>query len=151
MSGTSQPINQPCSANLCRSTRLMATYDDMMLDHIPPKLLPGEREHVMVFQDESIFHTNKYHRRSWLVRDQQPIRKKGNGWVLQSITIPIKNLIQYLSLKPLTPTEPPSCQSTLSRTQLLVKTTPPSLVHSLLPGPQTPIQTPITHYVISMT
>jgi hypothetical protein len=60
----------------------MATYDDMTLDRIPPKLLPGEREHVMVFQDESIFHTNEYRRRSWLVRDQQPIRKKGNGRVV---------------------------------------------------------------------
>ena len=58
---------------------LMATYDDQTLDCIPPTLLPEEREHVLVFQNESIFHTNEYRRRSWLAKDQQAIRKKGNG------------------------------------------------------------------------
>jgi len=60
----------------------MAAYDDQTLDRIPPTLLPGEREHVLVFQDESIFHTNEYRRRSWLAEDQQAIRKKGNGRVV---------------------------------------------------------------------
>ena len=60
----------------------MATYDDGTLDRIPPNLRSGEREHVIVFQDETIFHTNEYRRRSWLARDQQPIRKKGNGRVV---------------------------------------------------------------------
>jgi hypothetical protein len=41
--------------------RFMATYEDETLDHIPPTLLPGEKEHVLVFQDESIFHTNEYY------------------------------------------------------------------------------------------
>ena len=62
--------------------RFMATYDDKTLDRIPPTLLPGEKEHVLVFQDESIFHTNEYRRRSWLAEDQQAIRKKGNGRVI---------------------------------------------------------------------
>jgi len=60
----------------------MATYADGTLDRIPPKLLSGKREHVIVFQDKSIFHTNEYRRRSWLTRQQQPIRKKGNGRVV---------------------------------------------------------------------
>jgi len=62
--------------------RFMATYDDKTLDHIPPTLLPGEKEHVLVFQDESIFYTNEYRWRSWLTEDQQAIRKKGNGRVI---------------------------------------------------------------------
>jgi hypothetical protein len=57
----------------------MATYDDISLDRIPPTLQAGEKEHVLIMQDETIFHTNEYRRRMWLSQDQQPIRKKGNG------------------------------------------------------------------------
>ena len=57
----------------------MATYDDLSLDRIPPMLQPGEREHVLIMQDETTFHTNEYHQCIWLVQDQQPIWKKGNG------------------------------------------------------------------------
>lgn len=60
----------------------MATYADDTLDRIPPKLSPGQEEHVLITQDESIFHTNEFRRRSWLAEDQQPIRKKGNGRVI---------------------------------------------------------------------
>src|ERR1700679_2813706 len=57
----------------------MASYTDGTLDRIPPTLNPEEKEHVLVVQDESIFHTNEYRRRSWLGQDQQLIRKKGHG------------------------------------------------------------------------
>ena len=57
----------------------MATYDDVSLDRLPPTLQPGEKEHVLVVQDETIFHTNEYRRRMWVKGDQQPIRKKGGG------------------------------------------------------------------------
>lgn len=57
----------------------MATYDDGTLDRCPPVLRPGEKEHVLVMQDESIFHTNESRRRAWLAQDQQQIRSKGNG------------------------------------------------------------------------
>ena len=57
----------------------MVAYDDKTLDRIPPTLQPGEKEHVLVMQDETIFHTNKYRRHMWLTCDQQPIQKKGNG------------------------------------------------------------------------
>ena len=60
----------------------MATYADETLDRIPPMLKPGEKEHVLVTQDECVFHTNEYRRRSWLAQDQQPIRKKGHGRVI---------------------------------------------------------------------
>ena len=57
----------------------MATYDDISLDHIPPMLQAGEREHVLIMQDEPIFHTNEYRRWMWLAQDQQAIQKKGHG------------------------------------------------------------------------
>ncbi len=57
----------------------MASYDDESLERIPPTLLPGEKEHVLIVQDETVFHTNEYRRRTWLMQDQQPIRKKGGG------------------------------------------------------------------------
>jgi hypothetical protein len=40
----------------------MATYADGTLDQIPPMLNPGEKEHVLIMQDESVFHTNEYRR-----------------------------------------------------------------------------------------
>jgi len=63
---------QPNRADLAIYS-LMVTYDDKTLNCIPPTLQPGEKEHVLVMQDETIFHTNEYHRCMWLARDQQPI------------------------------------------------------------------------------
>ena len=57
----------------------MASYDDKTLDRIPPDLSPGEQEHVLIMQDESIFHTNEYRQRIWLAQGQQPLWKKGHG------------------------------------------------------------------------
>ena len=56
---------------------LMASYTDDMLDRIPPTLQPGEKEHILIVQDETVFHTNKYCRCTWLTQDQQLIWKKG--------------------------------------------------------------------------
>jgi hypothetical protein len=58
---------------------MMSTYDDQTLEKVPPMLLPGEKEHVLIVQDKSIFHTNEYRRHSWISGDQQPLRKKGSG------------------------------------------------------------------------
>ena len=60
----------------------MASYEDKTLEHIPPTLIPGETEHVLIMQDETVFHTNEYRQHMWLMRDQQPIRKKGGGRVI---------------------------------------------------------------------
>jgi len=38
----------------------MASYTNDTLEHILPKLLPGEKEHVLIMQDETVFHTNEY-------------------------------------------------------------------------------------------
>jgi hypothetical protein len=57
----------------------MADYDDCMLDCILPTLLSGEKELVLVVQDETVFHTNEYCQHIWLSGNQQPIRKKGHG------------------------------------------------------------------------
>ena len=59
--------------------RMMATYHDGTLDCIPPTLAPGEKEHVVVFQDKSIFHANEYCQQSWMAENQQAIWKKGHG------------------------------------------------------------------------
>jgi hypothetical protein len=57
----------------------MVSYTNDTLERIPPTLSPGEKEHVLIMQDETIFHTNEYRRRTWLTQGQQPIRKKGAG------------------------------------------------------------------------
>jgi len=57
----------------------MASYDDTSLERVPPTLCPEDKEHILIVQDETVFHTNEYRRRMWLTHDQQPIRKKGGG------------------------------------------------------------------------
>ena len=57
----------------------MCKYDDITLDPIPPILVSGEKEHVLVPQDECIVNVNEGPRRRWLKGDQQPLKKKGNG------------------------------------------------------------------------
>jgi hypothetical protein len=57
----------------------MASYDDMTLDRIPPDISPGGWEHVLVMQDETIFHTNEYCQHVSLAHRQQPLWKKGHG------------------------------------------------------------------------
>ena len=60
----------------------MASYTNNTLEHIPPTLSPGEKEHVLIMQDETIFYTNEYRRHTWLMQDQQLIRMKGAGCVV---------------------------------------------------------------------
>lgn len=57
----------------------MCKYDDTTMELIPPVLAPGEKEHVLLPQDESIVSTNEGLRRQWLQGNQQPLKKKGNG------------------------------------------------------------------------
>ena len=57
----------------------MATYNDETLERIPPTLGPGEKEHVLVPQDECLNLTNEARRRMWMQKKQQPLKKKGNG------------------------------------------------------------------------
>ena len=57
----------------------MASYYNETLKCIPLMLPLGEKEHVLIMQDETVFHTNEYCRCAWLADDQQPIQKKGGG------------------------------------------------------------------------
>ena len=75
----------------------MAAYDDKMLNYIPPTLQPEEKAHVLVIQDETIFHTNKYHHHMWLTCNQQPIQKKGNGHAIH-ISDFISEIIRQIKL-----------------------------------------------------
>jgi hypothetical protein len=71
-------------------SRLMCKYDDVTLDLIPLTLVAGEKEHVLVPQDECIVNVNKGPQHRWLKGDQQPLKKKGNrhaihicGWICE--------------------------------------------------------------------
>jgi len=46
---------------------------------IPPKLKSGEKVHIPVVQDESIFRSNELRRRVWSKDGKLPLRKKGQG------------------------------------------------------------------------
>jgi hypothetical protein len=96
---------------------------------------------------------------------RRPVREAGSGrpdavvWtvrgapcVLRSVTIPYKNLIQYLSFRPLTPAKPPSSHSILSK--VLSSSLVPSGTHSsarippssLVPSStRSSVKTPDTH------
>ena len=57
----------------------MCTYDKDTLEPIPPVLEVGQKEHIFVVQDESIFHANDLKHEMWLKEGEQPLRQKGNG------------------------------------------------------------------------
>jgi hypothetical protein len=48
----------------------MYKYDDITLNPIPPVLASGEKEHVLVPQDECIVNVNEGPRCHWLKGDQ---------------------------------------------------------------------------------
>ena len=54
----------------------MCKYDDKTLKPIPPTLAPGEKEHVVMAQDETNVSTNEGPQHTWLKGDQQPLKKK---------------------------------------------------------------------------
>ncbi len=45
----------------------------------PVPTIFADKEHIPVFQDESIFHTNEYRCHVWVKDGQQPLKRKGNG------------------------------------------------------------------------
>lgn len=58
----------------------MCSYNEETLEPLPLPLPEGKKEHILIVQDESIFHVNDQQRSIWLGADQsQPIRQKGNG------------------------------------------------------------------------
>jgi len=57
----------------------MCKYDNKTLEPIPPTLGPGEKEHVLLPQDECTVSTNDHPCQLWLKNNQQPLKKKGNG------------------------------------------------------------------------
>jgi hypothetical protein len=60
MNSVSHILSSCDNADQLNLYRYIAAYNDETLDRIPPTLLPGDKEHVLVYQDESIFHTNEY-------------------------------------------------------------------------------------------
>lgn len=54
-------------------------FDDETLELIAPTLGPGEKPHIPIHQDESIFRSNELRRRVWAKDGKTPLRKKGQG------------------------------------------------------------------------
>jgi hypothetical protein len=54
-------------------------FDEETLQPIPPKLKPGEKVHIPVVQDESIFRSNELQQRVWSKDGKLPLCKKGQG------------------------------------------------------------------------
>jgi hypothetical protein len=57
----------------------MCKYDDKNLQPIPPTLHAGEKEQVLLPQDETNVHTNDGPCCTWLKGDEQPLKSKGKG------------------------------------------------------------------------
>lgn len=57
----------------------MCSYDEKTLEPHPLNLPEGAKEHILVVQDESIFHVNDQRREIWLRAGENVIRQKGNG------------------------------------------------------------------------
>jgi hypothetical protein len=49
------------------------------LEAVAPKLKPGEKLHIPIHQDKSIFRSNELRRRVWSKDGKIPLRKKGQG------------------------------------------------------------------------
>jgi hypothetical protein len=88
----------------------MCKYDDETLKPIPPILRPGEKEHVLIAQDECTVSTNDHPCRMWLKDNQQPLKKKGNGhgvhisdWICETtgqLVLPEEQITRQLQLPP---------------------------------------------------
>jgi hypothetical protein len=59
--------------------RFFIKYIGDTMEPVYPELAPGEQVHIIINHDESIFHVNDMKRRMWLLKGQQPLKKKGNG------------------------------------------------------------------------
>lgn len=58
----------------------MCSYNEETLEPLPFLPPKGKKEHILIMQDESIFHVNDQQWSIWLSADKaQPIRQKGNG------------------------------------------------------------------------
>lgn len=58
----------------------MATYDDETMQPTLASLRPGEKEHVLIPQDECLAHTNDAPCCIWALLKEQPLRRKGNRY-----------------------------------------------------------------------
>lgn len=59
--------------------RLTTTYDGPNLEPTPPDLQDGEKEHIIIFQDESTVHANDYQSDMWHKEGEQVLKSKSRG------------------------------------------------------------------------
>jgi len=66
-------------AKIAENEHLRNQYDDATLDVIPPSLPGGQRKHIPIHHDESIFRPNELRQKVWTKNGKMPLRKKGQG------------------------------------------------------------------------
>lgn len=54
-------------------------FDDETLEPIMPTLGPGEKPHIPIYQDKSIFCSNELQHHVWAKDGKTPLQKKGQG------------------------------------------------------------------------
>src|SRR5207302_859194 len=59
--------------------KFMGIYEGDLMERKPPVLSEGEKEHILVTHDESIFYSNDGSRGIWAKNGELPLRKMGNG------------------------------------------------------------------------
>lgn len=68
-----------CLAKITANEHLRAEFDNETLELILPTLRDGEKRHVSVHHDESIFRSNEQRQRVWVKDGNMLLRKKGQG------------------------------------------------------------------------
>ena len=66
-------------STIAQDEHLRVIYNDWDLNPIQPTLHPGNKKHVPIHHDESIFQSNELQQKVWVKDGKMPLRKKGNG------------------------------------------------------------------------
>ena len=75
------------------------------MEPIPLTLASGEKEHMLLPQDECLVNTNDSPRHQWLKSDQQLLKKKGNGhgihisnWICECLALNAEQIAAQAAL-----------------------------------------------------
>ena len=83
LAGMSVYISIECELSI-DYVRFFCKYDGNEMEPLPTVF--ADKEHIPVFQDESIFHTNEYQCHMWVQDGQQPLKKRGMVMLSMSLT-----------------------------------------------------------------
>jgi hypothetical protein len=62
--------------------QLMSKFEGPNLVQKEPVLPPGKRKIIACFHDECSFHAHDAISYAWLCKDEQPLCRKGHGWII---------------------------------------------------------------------